>query len=360
LHSKKGIVGVLVAAYAIYDIIHKALDFLRDVAFAAKHAGPVVDFLSAALTFLATGWGNLVAIVVGVILILWALRTPQPVSSSTPESSDATPEATSSEELQAELEQLRRNLAEVEQERDSREAIIEGQQEQLSEWEGDRRRFKEFLTEAWVEGTNLGGSKPSKEEAWEWEGHVRYLIEQAVGKEVADRVLKHDPQFQSADFDASDAQKFLEMRLHRLDDLRKSVSKHGAIPFRFGFDPYEWDDWKSPPRSESEVGELKAENEQLMEELHQTKRERDELKADERRRCIEHWRSVIHDFDFHAENFADTDTYSQMKLDLRPEVIEMFEAQRTIHVGNEARGDTAYKYTLLDEIARIERKWGLL
>lgn len=34
----------------------------------------------------------------------------------------------------------------------------------------------------------------------------------------------------------------------------------------------------------------------------------------------------------------------------------MFEADRTLHVGNEARGDTTYKYTLLDEVARIEKE----
>jgi hypothetical protein len=47
--------GSMWSYHGIYDIIHKALDFLRDVAYAAKHAGPVVDFLSAALTILATG-----------------------------------------------------------------------------------------------------------------------------------------------------------------------------------------------------------------------------------------------------------------------------------------------------------------
>ena len=72
------------------------------------------------------------------------------------------------------------------------------------------------------------------------------------------------------------------------------------------------------------------------------------------RERIEEWRSVIHNFDFDRERFASTDTYSQMKQYLRSEVIDMFEAQRTLHVGNEARGDTTYKYTLLDEVDRIE------
>jgi hypothetical protein len=79
-------------------------------------------------------------------------------------------------------------------------------------------------------------------------------------------------------------------------------------------------------------------------------------RQDEHRKRIEHWRSVINSFDFDKERFAATDTYSQLRPHLQPEVIEMFEAQRTVHVGNEARGDTAYKYTLLDEVARIENE----
>ena len=78
----------------------------------------------------------------------------------------------------------------------------------------------------------------------------------------------------------------------------------------------------------------------------------------ERRQRIDEWRSVIHDFD--TDRFAGTDTYSQMKPHLRPEVIKMLEAPRTFPVGNEARGDTAYRYTLLDEVARIEQEWGVI
>ncbi len=38
----------------------------------------------------------------------------------------------------------------------------------------------------------------------------------------------------------------------------------------------------------------------------------------------------------------------------------MFEKPRTAHLGNPARGEHAYRYTLLDEVARIEREWGLI
>lgn len=75
---------------------------------------------------------------------------------------------------------------------------------------------------------------------------------------------------------------------------------------------------------------------------------------------IEEWRRVVLNFDFENERFASTDTYSQMKPHLQPEVVKMFEKPRTVHIGNPARGDTTYRYTLLDEIARIEKEWGLV
>ena len=139
----------------------------------------------------------------------------------------------------------------------------------MSEWDGDRQRFKHFLLEAWSEGTNLRGSNPSKEEAREWESHVRHLLEQARGKEFANKVLRHDPNFQSADFDASDAQKFLEMRLQRVDQLSKNVTKSRAIQLRSGFDPYEWKNWKSPPPIDSEeVEQITTIPEHLIVERH--------------------------------------------------------------------------------------------
>lgn len=175
-----------------------------------------------------------------------------------PNTNQSSSEGSEKEALQQETEKLRA-------ENERLKAVNSGQQEQLSNWEGDRRRLKEFLTEAWREGTNLRGSKPSKEEAQEWENHVRYLLEQAIGKEIADKVLRHDPHYQSGDFDASDAQKFLEMRLHRVERLQGNVAKQGAIPFRTGFAPYDWKDWKSPPQStiEARLEELEAENENL-------------------------------------------------------------------------------------------------
>jgi len=113
---------------------------------------------------------------------------------------------------------------------------------------------------------------------------------------------------------------------------------------------------------------LEAERKQVSDLLQDEKREnrklkgeRDELKAGQRQKRIEDWRSAISDHEFGGyPRFASTVAYSQMKPYLRPEVVEMLEAPRTFHVGNEARGETAYRYTLLDEVARIEKEWGLI
>ena len=85
---------------------------------------------------------------------------------------------------------------------------------------------------------------------------------------------------------------------------------------------------------------LEAERNQLSELLQDVKREnrklkeqRDELKAGHRRARIERWRSVIGDFDFQTENFANTDTYFDMEPELRPEVADMFRHPRRFHVG---------------------------
>jgi hypothetical protein len=75
---------------------------------------------------------------------------------------------------------------------------------------------------------------------------------------------------------------------------------------------------------------------------------------------VENWEAVILDFDFHTDNFASTATYFDMEEYLQPEVVEMFKKPRTVHIGNEAHGDLAYKPALLREVARIKRERGLI
>ena len=59
----------------------------------------------------------------------------------------------------------------------------------------------------------------------------------------------------------------MEMRVQRVDQLSKNVARNSAIPFRSGFDPYEWEDWKSPPStSPGDPAQLKHENKQLQQQ----------------------------------------------------------------------------------------------
>lgn len=48
-----------------------------------------------------------------------------------------------------------------------------------------------------------------------------------------------------------------------------------------------------------------------------------------------------------------------MRPHLLPEVVAKVERPRTAYVGG-GRGDDVRKYTLLDDIARVEKEWGLL
>jgi hypothetical protein len=82
-----------------------------------------------------------------------------------------------------------------------------------------------------------------------------------------------------------------------------------------------------------------------------------------RRRLIESWRVAIeaekYDFIDYRSTFLSSAIYSSMLPHLAPAVVRMIEAPRTIYVGG-GRGDFLRKYTLLDEVARIERLWGLV
>lgn len=79
-----------------------------------------------------------------------------------------------------------------------------------------------------------------------------------------------------------------------------------------------------------------------------------------RRQRIEEWRSAIRDFDFSAGRFTSTETYSQMRPHLDPDIKRKFEHPGMIILGNATRGEHAHSYMLSDEIARIEKEWGLV
>jgi hypothetical protein len=101
--------------------------------------------------------------------------------------------------------------------------------------------------------------------------------------------------------------------------------------------------------------ELRLEIEQLKERLEQP-----QSLENHRRKRIEEWRSVIRNFDFKAERFGATDTYSQMRQHLQGQIAHMFEGNSTVYLVNDARGRDLIRYKLLDEVARIEKEWGLI
>jgi hypothetical protein len=117
-----------------------------------------------------------------------------------------------------------------------------------------------------------------------------------------------------------------------------------------------------------EAAPLRAENDKLREELHQTKQELEVSKAGERRKRIEKWRAEIHGHSFAkyplgGSLFAHTETYSEMRPHLPPNVRERYKSQTPVgailtsprKIGRE--GD---KRVLLDEVARIEKEWGVI
>lgn len=85
--------------------------------------------------------------------------------------------------------------------------------------------------------------------------------------------------------------------------------------------------------------------------------------AESRRQRIAEWRHAVsverYDFIDYRSRFLSSAAYASLRPHLRPEVIAKIEAPRTIYVGG-ARGDNVRQYTLLDEISRIERDWGLV
>jgi hypothetical protein len=81
-----------------------------------------------------------------------------------------------------------------------------------------------------------------------------------------------------------------------------------------------------------------------------------------RRDLIRSWRDAIdrHDgFGGAKSTFGDTDAYASLRPHMREEAVKKFEASRTAYVGG-GRGELVKKQMLLDEVARIESKWGLV
>jgi hypothetical protein len=83
-------------------------------------------------------------------------------------------------------------------------------------------------------------------------------------------------------------------------------------------------------------------------------------RMDYRKALIKQWRNDFEVFDYDSHRLGDSATYSSLRPHLRTAVRDAIEKPRTAYVPNEGRGGSVKKQMLLDEIARLEKKWGLV
>ena len=277
------------------------------------------------------------------------------------------------------LARLKTKITELEQERDSRDTTIEKQRQQLDRFNGDRQRFRALLTEALLEGRRLREKEPGDDDIEEWKSHVRDLLEAALGKgSRVESVVKDDPTFESAVHGSTSEQKQIERSTNRLHDLIEWVKSPQDIPFRSGFDPHKWEDWKSPPptNEQARIDQLQAalnrvawERDSLsgrVRELEMMSPEEYRIRQEERRKRIENWRAEIHGHMFARHPwggslFAHTEAYSDMRPLLPHDVRQRYEAQFPLfHMSPRKMGKDGDRRVLLDEVSRIEKQWGLV
>lgn len=83
-------------------------------------------------------------------------------------------------------------------------------------------------------------------------------------------------------------------------------------------------------------------------------------RMDYRKALIKQWRNDFEVFDYDSHRLGDSATYSSLRPHLRTAVRDAIEKPRTAYVPNEGRDGSVKKQMLLDEIARLEKKWGLV
>jgi hypothetical protein len=87
-------------------------------------------------------------------------------------------------------------------------------------------------------------------------------------------------------------------------------------------------------------------------------------RQEQRRKRIEKWRAQILDFDFNESKFAYSDTYSDMRPHLQANVRAMLESQlgelHKFAVAVRTPSRAGDRRILLDEVARIEKEWGVI
>jgi hypothetical protein len=79
-----------------------------------------------------------------------------------------------------------------------------------------------------------------------------------------------------------------------------------------------------------------------------------------RKELIKQWRNDFEEFEYDSHRLGDSGTYSALRPHLRAEVRDAIEKPRTAYVPNEGRHGSVKQQMLLDEVARLEKKWGLV
>lgn len=90
--------------------------------------------------------------------------------------------------------------------------------------------------------------------------------------------------------------------------------------------------------------------------------EKRQKKFEYRKGLIASWKAKLAAAEFNSQEgrsgFGSSHEYSSLRLHMAKDVIKKFEAPRTIYVGG-GRGDDVRKQMLLDEVARLEKQWGM-
>lgn len=292
--SKKGFLRALFFFYAAVRII---FDFWQGTDFAIDNASSLADYV-------ATGPGNLAALVIGVFLIVWATYSQRSKSESTGDKSE---------------------IQQIQQPTSTTDANNRIYVKRWQELEQEKEEFRTKLQESEQERERL---KRELEEAQPGEGQIGKLT-----------VTGEDPLAVITRITA-ERDKLKE----ELESRKADAGFRGKIAY---------DSTEKARTLEEENEQLKAERDALSEEERR-------ILQDHRRQRIEEWRSVIRNFDFDAERFTSTDAYSQMRPHLQPDVRRKLEHPGMVIVGNATRGEHAHRYMLLDEIARVEKEWGLV
>jgi len=91
--------------------------------------------------------------------------------------------------------------------------------------------------------------------------------------------------------------------------------------------------------------------------------EKRRVRFSRRSELIESWRTALeaNEADTHdlPSGYLSSAAYSSLRPHLHPDVRTKVEALRTLYVGG-GRGEAVLREMLLDEVARLEKKWGLV